>query len=48
MRCMLFSRRTAMEILRDSLSILFGLGFPLVILLLLHAIQARIPRRCSC
>ncbi len=43
MRCMLFSRRTAMEILRDPLSILFGLGFPLVILLLLHAIQARIP-----
>lgn len=43
MRCMLFSRRTAMEILRDPLSILFGLGFPLVILLLLHMIQARIP-----
>lgn len=37
------SLRTAKEILRDPLNICFGLGFPLVILGLLSAIQANVP-----
>ena len=40
---MTFSGRTAKEILRDPLNLGFGLGFPLVLLLLLSAIQANIP-----
>ncbi len=43
MRIWSFSVRTAKEILRDPLTLLFGLGFPLVLLLLLSAIQANIP-----
>ena len=43
MRMLAFSGRTAKEILRDPLTLGFGLGFPLVVLLLLSAIQANIP-----
>ena len=43
MRFITFSRRTAREILRDPLNLGFGLGFPLVLLLLMTAIQANIP-----
>lgn len=43
MRMLAFFKRTAKEILRDPLNIAFGIGFPLVILLLLSAIQASIP-----
>lgn len=43
MRMLTFFKRTTKEILRDPLNIAFGLGFPLVILLLLSAIQASIP-----
>ena len=43
MRVMTFSSRTAKEILRDPLNLGFGLGFPVVVLLLLSAIQANIP-----
>ncbi len=43
MRTVIFAQRTAKEILRDPLNIFFGLGFPLVLLLLLSAIQANIP-----
>lgn len=43
MRMLTFSGRTAKEILRDPLTLAFGLGFPLVLLLLLSAIQANIP-----
>ncbi len=43
MRALTFSKRTAKEILRDPLTLAFGLGFPLVIILLLTAIQANIP-----
>ena len=43
MRAMTFARRTAKEILRDPLTLFFGLGFPVVLLLLLSAIQANIP-----
>ena len=43
MRMMTFAKRCAKEILRDPLNLFFGLGFPLVLLLLLSAIQASIP-----
>ena len=43
MRMLTFSRRTAREVLRDPLTVLFGLGFPLVLLGLLTAIQKNIP-----
>lgn len=38
-----FASRNAKEILRDPLTLFFGLGFPIVLLLLLSAIQASIP-----
>lgn len=43
MRLMTFSKRCVREILRDPLSISFGLGFPVVLLLLLTAMQSNIP-----
>lgn len=43
MRMKVFAIRTAKEILRDPLTVFFGLGFPLVLLILLTAIQANIP-----
>lgn len=43
MRMLTFARRNAREILRDPLNLCFGLGFPIVLLLLLSAIQANIP-----
>lgn len=43
MKCLVFSRRTAKEILRDPVNLGFGLGFPLVLLGLLSVIQANIP-----
>jgi len=43
MRMLTFAKRNAKEILRDPLNLLFGLGFPGVVLLLLSAIQANIP-----
>lgn len=43
MKMLTFSLRNAKEILRDPLNLVFGLGFPIVVLLLLTAIQANIP-----
>ena len=43
MRMLTFAKRNAKEILRDPLTVFFGLGFPLVLILLLSAIQANIP-----
>ena len=43
MKRMTFARRCAKEILRDPINLGFGLGFPLVLLLLLSALQANIP-----
>ena len=43
MRMIAFAKRNAKEILRDPINLAFGLGFPLVLLLLLSAIQASIP-----
>lgn len=42
-RMLTFAKRTMSEILRDPLTVFFGLGFPLVVLLLLSLIQANIP-----
>lgn len=43
MKSLAFALRNTKEILRDPVNLMFGLGFPLVILLLLSAIQANIP-----
>ncbi|MGM9537672.1 MAG: ABC transporter permease [Candidatus Onthomonas sp.] len=42
-RTLLFAQRTAREILRDPINLFFGLGFPVILLLLLSAIQRNIP-----
>lgn len=43
MRMLAFASRNVKELLRDKLNLAFGLGFPLVLLGLLSAIQASIP-----
>lgn len=43
MRMLAFASRNTKEILRDPLNLFFGLGFPLVLIVLLSAIQANIP-----
>lgn len=43
MRMTFFAVRTAKEIIRDPLTVFFGLGFPSVIMLLMTAIQSNIP-----
>ena len=43
MKMLAFAKRNTKEILRDPLNLFFGLGFPLVLILLLSAIQANVP-----
>ena len=43
MKMITFAKRCAKEILRDPVNLFFGLGFPIVLLLLLSAIQENIP-----
>ncbi len=43
MRMLTFAKRCAKEILRDPINLAFGLGFPLVLLLLLSSLQKNIP-----
>ena len=43
MRMFTFAKRSAKEILRDPINLMFGLGFPIILLLLLSAIQANVP-----
>ena len=43
MRMLTFAKRNAKEILRDPLNLSFGLGFPLILIFLLSAIQANVP-----
>ena len=43
MRLLTFASRTTKEILRDPLTMFFGLGFPIILILLLSAIQANVP-----
>lgn len=45
MKMLTFAVRNTKEILRDPLTIFFSLGFPVILLLLLSAIQANIPVR---
>lgn len=43
MKMLMFAKRTAKEILRDPLTFIFGLGFPVILILLLSAIQSNVP-----
>ena len=43
MKMLPFAQRCAKEILRDPLNLCFGLGFPIVLLLLLSTMQANLP-----
>ena len=43
MKMFSFAKRCAKEILRDPVNLMFGFGFPIVLLLILSAIQANIP-----
>ncbi len=43
MRMLTFANRNIKEILRDPINLFFGIGFPVILLLLLSAIQANIP-----
>lgn len=43
MKMCAFASRNSKEILRDRLNVIFGLGFPLVVLLLLTLIQSNVP-----
>lgn len=43
MRMLTFAKRCTKEILRDPINLAFGLGFPLILLMLLSAIQSNIP-----
>lgn len=43
MRLLAFFRRNLRELVRDPLTVAFGAGFPVVLLLLFSAIQARVP-----
>ena len=43
MKMLTFAKRNVKEILRDPLNLGFGIGFPLVLILLLSAIQSSIP-----
>lgn len=43
MKTMWFAGRCGKEILRDKLNLAFGIGFPVILLLLLSAINASIP-----
>lgn len=43
MRMLAFAKRNTKELLRDPLTVFFGLGFPLVLLVLMSVIQRNIP-----
>ena len=43
MRMLTFAKRCTKEILRDPINLTFGLGFPLILLLLLSSLQKNIP-----
>ena len=43
MKILIFAKRCGKEILRDPINLAFGLGFPIVLLMLISAIQANIP-----
>lgn len=43
MKTLAFAKRTTKEIIRDPINLLFGLGFPIILLLLLTTIQKNAP-----
>lgn len=43
MKMLAFALRNLKEIIRDKMNLFFGIGFPVILLLLLSAIQANIP-----
>ena len=43
MNMLTFSKRCTKEILRDPINLFFGLGFPVILLVLLSAIQSNVP-----
>lgn len=43
MRTAAFASRNSKEILRDPINLIFGIGFPVIVLLLLYAIQSNVP-----
>ena len=43
MKTMTFALRNSKEILRDRLNLIFGLGFPIILLVLLSTINSNIP-----
>ena len=47
MRTAAFASRNTKEILRDPLTLFFGVGFPLVLMVLLSAINAGIPQHAA-
>lgn len=47
MRITLFAKRNTKEILRDTTNLFFGLGFPLILLVLLSVINASIPAEAN-
>lgn len=47
MRTFVFASRNTKEILRDMITLFFGLGFPLVLMVLLSAINAGIPQEAA-
>ena len=47
MRIALFAKRNTKEILRDTTNLFFGLGFPLILLVLLSVINATIPAEAN-
>ena len=47
MRLLWLSSRNSREILRDKLNLMFGIGFPVILLLLLSAINAGIPKEAG-
>lgn len=47
MRIILFAKRNMKEILRDPINLFFGLGFPLILLVLLLIINANIPSEAN-
>lgn len=47
MRAMIFASRNTKEILRDPLTICFGLGFPIVLLILLWSIGKSVPQQAE-
>lgn len=43
MKTLTFAKRNTKEILRDPLNLFFGLGFPIILILLLNTIQRNVP-----